>query len=61
MDQKYTPDVVYFIADCVINTIQLQHNTKAHPRKKTQQVNKDYQLNCLLAKSDGSIAQFLVL
>ena len=29
-----------------------QHNTKAHPSNKTQQINKDYQLTCLLAKSD---------
>ena len=29
-----------------------QHNTKAHPNNKTQQVNKDYQLVCLLAKGE---------
>ena len=29
-----------------------QHNTKAHPNNKTQQINKDYQLVCLLAKAD---------
>ena len=29
-----------------------QHNTKAHPNNRTQQINKDYQLVCLLAKAD---------
>ena len=29
-----------------------EHNTKAHPNNRTQQINKDYQLVCLLAKAD---------
>ena len=28
-----------------------QHYTKAHPNNKTQMINRDYQLVCLLAKS----------
>ena len=30
-----------------------QHNTKAHPNNNTRIINKDYQLLCLLAKSDS--------
>ena len=29
-----------------------QHNTKAHPNNRTQEINRDYQLVCLLAKAD---------
>ena len=42
------------IAHYLENLIKLtatQHYTKAHPNNKTQIVNKDYQLVCLLAKS----------
>jgi hypothetical protein len=43
------------IAHYVENLIKLtatQHFTKAHPNNKTAQINKDYQLTCLLAKAD---------
>ena len=30
-----------------------QHYTKAHPSNKTDAINRDYQLVCLLAKSDS--------
>ncbi|MDA4744639.1 hypothetical protein NY599_09390, partial [Enterobacter hormaechei] len=30
-----------------------QHYTKAHPSNKTDAINKDYQLVCLMAKTDS--------
>ena len=42
------------IAHCLENLIKLtatQHFTKAHPNNRTQVINRDYQLVCLLAKS----------
>lgn len=43
------------IAHYVENLIKLtatQHYAKAHPKNRTQEINKDYQLTCLLAKAD---------
>jgi hypothetical protein len=37
----------------LIKLTATQHYTKAHPANNTQQVNKDYQLTCLLAKADS--------
>jgi hypothetical protein len=37
----------------LIKLTPTQHYTKAHPSNKTQQINKDYQLVCLLAKTDS--------
>lgn len=31
----------------------MQHFTKLHPKNRTPQINKDYQLTCLLAKADN--------
>lgn len=44
------------IAHYLENLIKLtptQHYTKAHPNNKTQQIDRDYQLVCLLAKTDS--------
>lgn len=44
------------IAHYLENLIKLtptQHYTKAHPNNRTQQIDKDYQLVCLLAKTDS--------
>jgi hypothetical protein len=44
------------IAHYCENLIKLtptQHYTKAHPNNKTQQIDKDYQLICLLAKTNN--------
>lgn len=46
------PQIAHYIENLILLTAT-QHNTKAHPSNKTQQVNKDYQLTCLLAKSDS--------
>lgn len=35
----------------LINLTPTQHKNKAHPNNKTKEINKDYQLDCLLAKS----------
>lgn len=86
VDQKCTPDVVCFIADCILSTdcatkafgiatevhhifpksqfpmiasyyenlillTSSQHRQKAHPKGNTQVVDRDYQLTCLMAKS----------
>ena len=45
------PQIAHYIENLILLTAT-QHNTKAHPNNKTQQVNKDYQLVCLLAKAD---------
>ena len=37
----------------LIKLTPTQHYTKAHPSNKTDSINKDYQLVCLLAKSDS--------
>lgn len=44
------------LAHYLENLIKLtptQHYTKAHPNNKTQQIDRDYQLVCLLAKTDS--------
>lgn len=45
------PQIAHYIENLILLTAT-QHNTKAHPNNKTQQINKDYQLVCLLAKAD---------
>lgn len=45
------PQLAHYVENLILLTAT-QHNTKAHPGNKTQQVNKDYQLVCLLAKAD---------
>lgn len=45
------PQIAHYVENLILLTAT-QHNTKAHPDNKTQQVNKDYQLVCLLAKAD---------
>lgn len=45
------PQIAHYIENMILLTAT-QHNTKAHPNNKTQQINKDYQLVCLLAKAD---------
>ena len=46
------PKIAHYLEN-LIKLTPTQHYTKAHPSNKTQQVNKDYQLVCLLAKSDN--------
>jgi hypothetical protein len=46
------PQIAHYIENLILLTAT-QHNTKAHPSNKTQQINKDYQLTCLLAKTDS--------
>lgn len=53
------PQIAHYVENLILLTAT-QHNTKAHPNNKTQQVNKDYQLVCLLAKAD-TIANSLLL
>lgn len=36
----------------MIKLTATQHYTLAHPSNRTQQINRDYQLTCLLAKAD---------
>ena len=45
------PELAHYVENLILLTAT-QHNTKAHPSNKTQQINRDYQLTCLLAKSD---------
>ncbi len=51
------PQLAHYLEN-LIKLTPTQHFTKAHPHNKTQEINKDYQLVCLLAKSD-SIEQSL--
>ena len=54
------PNIAHYIENLILLTAT-QHNTKAHPSNKTQQINRDYQLTCLLAKADSiekSLIQF---
>ncbi len=51
------PQLAHYLEN-LIKLTPTQHYTKAHPNNKTQEINKDYQLVCLLAKSD-SIEQSL--
>lgn len=45
------PEIAHYVEN-LIKLTATQHYTKAHPNNKTQEVNKDYQLTCLLAKAD---------
>lgn len=45
------PQLAHYLEN-LIKLTPTQHYTKAHPNNKTQEINKDYQLVCLLAKSD---------
>lgn len=54
------PQIAHYVENLILLTAT-QHNTKAHPNNRTQQVNKDYQLICLLAKAntiEKSLLQF---
>lgn len=51
------PQLAHYLEN-LIKLTPTQHYTKAHPSNRTQQINRDYQLVCLLAKSD-SIEQSL--
>lgn len=46
------PSIATYLENLILLTAT-QHNTKAHPHNNTQIVDKDYQLVCLLAKSDS--------
>lgn len=48
---KY-PQLAHYLEN-LIKLTATQHYTKAHPSNKTDAINKDYQLVCLLAKSDS--------
>lgn len=45
------PEIAHYIENLILLTAT-QHNTKAHPNNRTQEINSDYQLVCLLAKAD---------
>lgn len=45
------PEIAHYVENLILLTAT-QHNTKAHPNNNTQIVDRDYQLVCLLAKSD---------
>jgi len=45
------PEIAHYVEN-LIKLTATQHYTKAHPNNKTTQINKDYQLTCLLAKAD---------
>ena len=44
------PEIAHYLEN-LIKLTATQHYTKAHPNNHTQLINKDYQLVCLLAKS----------
>jgi len=46
------PQIESYIENLILLTAT-QHNTKAHPNNNTRIINKDYQLLCLLTKSDS--------
>ncbi len=46
------PQIAHYSENLILLTAT-QHNTKAHQSNRTQQINRDYQLTCLLAKSDS--------
>lgn len=46
------PQLAHYVENLILLTAT-QHNTKAHPSNKTQQINKDYQLTCLLSKANS--------
>ena len=45
------PQIAHYVENLILLTAT-QHYTKAHPNNRTQEVNRDYQLVCLLAKAD---------
>ena len=45
------PQLAHYLEN-LIKLTATQHFTKAHPNNKTQEINRDYQLTCLLAKVD---------
>ncbi len=45
------PQIAHYVENLILLTAT-QHNTKAHPNNNTQVVDRDYQLVCLLAKSE---------
>lgn len=45
------PEIAHYVEN-LIKLTATQHYTKAHPSNKTQEINRDYQLTCLLAKAD---------
>ena len=45
------PEIAHYVEN-LIKLTATQHFTKAHPNNKTKEINKDYQLTCLLAKAD---------
>ena len=45
------PQLAHYLEN-MIKLTATQHFTKAHPNNKTQEINRDYQLTCLLAKAD---------
>lgn len=46
------PQLGYYLEN-LIKLTATQHFSKAHPSNRTQKINKDYQLICLLAKADS--------
>lgn len=45
------PQLAHYLEN-LIKLTATQHFTKAHPDNKTQEINRDYQLTCLLAKAN---------
>ena len=45
------PQIAHYVENLILLTAT-QHFTKAHPNNRTQEINRDYQLVCLLAKAD---------
>ena len=45
------PEIAHYVEN-LIKLTATQHNTKAHPNNNTHEINRDYQLTCLLAKAD---------
>lgn len=45
------PELAHYLEN-LIKLTATQHNTLAHPSNDTDQINRDYQLTCLLAKAD---------
>ena len=50
--KEHFPRISAYLENLIKLTVQ-QHLEKAHPDHKTRQINKDYQLDCLLAKSQS--------
>jgi hypothetical protein len=45
------PQIAHYVEN-LIKLTATQHNTMAHPNNNTNEINRDYQLTCLLAKAD---------